>query len=57
MKQEDVIRLFDLYLNTCPEKGCRKIRTEEDILFSMAAIYPKLRAIGHSVSKSKSVKL
>ena len=51
MRPQDVRNLFDMYLNTCPEQGTRTIRTEEAIVLSMAAIYPKLRAIGSSVLK------
>ena len=34
--------LFDLYLNTCIDQGCRTIRTEEAILISLAVLRPKL---------------
>ena len=46
LKPSDVHKLFDMYLNTCPEQGVRTIRTEEAILLSMAAILPRMRAIG-----------
>jgi len=46
MRPSDVIKLFDMYLNTCPEQGVRTIRTEEAIVLSMATIYPKLRQYG-----------
>ena len=47
LKAADVEKLFDMYLNTCPEQGVRTIRTEEAIILSMAAILPRMRAIGH----------
>jgi predicted SPOUT superfamily RNA methylase MTH1 len=46
---EDVDKLFDYYLNTCPEQGTRTIRTEEAILISMALIYPMFRTYGLSL--------
>ena len=46
LRPQDVEKMFDLYLNTCPEQGVRTIRTEEAILLSMAAILPRMRAIG-----------
>jgi len=54
LKPEDVHKMFDLYLNTCPEQGVRTIRTEEAILLSMAAILPRMRSIG---AKSEQTKL
>jgi len=51
LKPQDVQAMFDLYLNTCPEQGVRTIRTEEAILLSMAAILPRMRAIGAQTSK------
>ena len=47
LRPQDVHKLFDMYLNTCPEQGVRTIRTEEAIILSMAAILPRMRAIGH----------
>ena len=43
LKVKEIESLFDMYLNTCPEQGARTIRTEDAIILSMAAIYPKLR--------------
>ena len=51
MQPQEVHKLFDMYLNTCPEQGVRTIRTEEAIILSMAAIYPRMRAIGAHVLK------
>lgn len=42
LKIEEIDSIFDLYLNTCPNQGCRTIRTEEAMLVSLAAICPKL---------------
>lgn len=38
----DVSKLFDYYINTCPNQGSTTIRTEEAILISLSAIRPKL---------------
>jgi predicted SPOUT superfamily RNA methylase MTH1 len=35
-------KIFDYYLNTCPDQGCRTIRTEEAMLISLATIKSKL---------------
>lgn len=56
IKASEVHKMFDLYVNTCPEQGVRTIRTEEAILLSMAAILPKMRAIG-AKAKEKSLKI
>ena len=34
--------LFKYYVNTCPDQGCRTIRTEEAIIISLAVLVPKL---------------
>jgi len=34
--------LFNYYVNTCPDQGCRTIRTEEAIIISLAVLVPKL---------------
>lgn len=46
-RKEELKDKFDLFLNTTPERGTRSIRTEENMLVSLAALYPKLRAIGN----------
>lgn len=38
----DVSKLFDYYVNTCPNQGSTTIRTEEAVLISLSAIRPKL---------------
>jgi predicted SPOUT superfamily RNA methylase MTH1 len=38
-----VNKIFDFYLNTCIDQGCRTIRTEEAMLISLALIKSKLR--------------
>lgn len=53
LRPEDVEKMFDLYLNTCPEQGVRTIRTEEAILLSMAAILPRMRSVGAKSMKTK----
>ena len=57
LKPQDVHKLFDMYLNTCPEQGVRTIRTEEAILLSMAAILPRMRAIGHKAPEKEGTKI
>ena len=58
LKPSDVAKLFDMYLNTCPEQGVRTIRTEEAIILSMAAILPRMRAIGHTTKEEgRKIKL
>jgi predicted SPOUT superfamily RNA methylase MTH1 len=37
-----VNKIFDYYLNTCPDQGCRTIRTEEAMLISLAVVKEKL---------------
>lgn len=49
MKKEELKNKFDLFLNTTPERGTRSIRTEENMLVSLAVLYPKLRAIGNHI--------
>ena len=39
---EDVSKLFDYWINTCPNQGSTTIRTEEAILITMSALRPKL---------------
>ena len=48
LKVSDIRGLFNEYINTCPERGCRltSLRTEESILISLGALMPKLRANG-----------
>lgn len=46
LKVSEVNKLFDFYINTCPEQGTRTIRTEEAILISLADLYPVFRAVG-----------
>jgi hypothetical protein len=45
LKASDVKGLFNEYVNTCPERGCRttSLRTEESILISLGALLPKMR--------------
>ena len=43
--------LFDFHINAAPEQGTLKIRTEEDVLVSMGALYPCLREAGLSKPK------
>jgi len=38
----DPSKLFDIYLNTCPNQGSRTIRTEEALLITLAALRPKI---------------
>lgn len=38
----EVSKLFDYYINTCPNQGSTTIRTEEAILISLSALRPKL---------------
>jgi predicted SPOUT superfamily RNA methylase MTH1 len=47
MSKEELKDKFDMFLNTTPERGTRSIRTEENMLVSLAALYPKLRAVGN----------
>jgi predicted SPOUT superfamily RNA methylase MTH1 len=37
--------IFDLYLNTCKDQGSRTIRTEEEMLISLALIKSKIKTI------------
>lgn len=48
LKVSEVRGLFNEYINTCPERGCREssLRTEESLLISLGALMPKLRANG-----------
>ena len=39
---EDPSKLFDIYLNTCPDQGSRTIRTEEAVLITLSALRPKI---------------
>ncbi len=45
IKDKNLETMFDLYLNTCPEQGCRTIRTEEAIMISLSVIRPILNEI------------
>ena len=38
----DPAKLFDIYLNTCPNQGSRTIRTEEAVLITLSALRPKI---------------
>lgn len=38
----DISKLFDYYINTCPKQGSTTIRTEEAILITLSALRPKL---------------
>ena len=49
LKVKNIESMFDMYLNTCPEQGTRTIRTEEAIVLSMAAIFPRLRKVGYNL--------
>jgi hypothetical protein len=37
-------KVFDMYLNTCPEQGSRTIRTEEAVLISFSYLQPAIAA-------------
>jgi predicted SPOUT superfamily RNA methylase MTH1 len=37
-------KVFDVYLNTCPNQGSRTIRTEEAVLISMSFLQPAIAA-------------
>lgn len=54
LKVSEVRKLFDLYVNSCPERGCREtaLRTEESMLISLGAIMPRLRAQGQSKARA-----
>uniref|UniRef100_A0A5S6QT62 Uncharacterized protein n=1 Tax=Trichuris muris TaxID=70415 RepID=A0A5S6QT62_TRIMR len=41
---DDITSLFHLYINTCPNQGCRSIRTEEAMLITLSALQPKIHA-------------
>jgi len=51
LKVADIKNLFDEYVNTCPERGCRitSLRTEESVLISLGALMPRLRGTGQSI--------
>jgi hypothetical protein len=51
LRVSELRSLFDIYLNTCPEQGNKTLRTEEAIMVSMAAIYPRIREVGLSTPK------
>jgi len=42
IKDKDIEKMFDVYLNTCPEQGCRTIRTEEAVLITLSVMKPIL---------------
>lgn len=60
LKVSEVRKLFDVYVNSCPERGCRQssLRTEESMLISMGALMPKMRCVGskQEVTKIKQKK-
>lgn len=43
IKDKDIEKMFDIYLNTCPEQGCRTIRTEEAIMITLSVVKPILK--------------
>lgn len=45
VKDKDIEKMFDLYLNTCPDQGCRTIRTEEAIMISLSILKPILSGV------------
>ena len=49
-KASETRKLFNEYVNTCPEIGSRSLRTEESLLMSMGALMPNLRAIGNKTT-------
>jgi len=46
---DETKKLFDVYLNTTINKGSRRIRTEEALLISLAALSPVINSIGLSI--------
>jgi methyltransferase len=53
LKASEAHTLFDEYVNSCPERGCRNtsVRTEESLLISLGAMMPKLRYVGKANTK------
>lgn len=43
IKGNEIQKLFDVYVNTCPNQGSRTIRTEEALMITLAALQYKLR--------------
>lgn len=41
--EENPSKLFDVYLNTCPNQGSRTIRTEEAIFITLAELRSKMK--------------
>lgn len=46
---EEADKLFDFWVNTCPEQGSRTIRTEEAILITLSALRAPLEQRGQKV--------
>jgi len=60
LKKSDVRDLFDMYINSCPERGCRttSVRTEESVLISLGALMPQMRQNGlKNIIKGKKERL
>jgi predicted SPOUT superfamily RNA methylase MTH1 len=45
MSLDDLINTFDLKMNSTPERGTRSVRTEENVLVSLAQLQPIMRRI------------
>lgn len=43
LKVEQYKKMFDKIVNCLPERGTRTVKTEENLLISLSALYPKLR--------------
>jgi len=46
---DETKKMFDVYLNTSINKGSRRVRTEEALLISLAALSPVINSIGLSI--------
>lgn len=42
LESDDPSILFDYFINPCPNQGSRTIRTEENMLITLASLAPKL---------------